>query len=177
MPRYVVLLRGINVGRGRVVRMADLRALLEQAGGTDVATYIQSGNVVMTHAQRSATRLAAELEPKITKLAGFAVPVVVFTAAEWRAVIAANPFADDDLDHLHAALLAIAPKGWAFDDAPFAPERCAAVGRVVYLHLPGGMGRSKLAVALQRDKTAGAATARNWRSVLAIDALAYRSPA
>ena len=59
----------------------------------------------------------------------------------------------------------------AFDAARFAPEQVAHVGRALYLHLPSGMGKSKLAVALMRHKVAGTATARNWRTVQAITAL------
>ncbi|HEU5420497.1 MAG TPA: DUF1697 domain-containing protein, partial [Streptosporangiaceae bacterium] len=48
MPRYAALLRGINVGGRNKVAMADLREIVESLGHTDVATYIQSGNVVFT---------------------------------------------------------------------------------------------------------------------------------
>jgi len=172
MGRYVVLLRGINVGRGRQVRMAELRTTLEAAGGTDVATYIQSGNVVLTHPARSARKLAVDLAARITKLAGFAVPVAVRTAAEWRAMIAANPFAAADPDHLHAAVLTddvTAGDLASLDAAAFAPEALALAARTIFLHLPYGTGKSKLAVALARHASGRATTVRNWRTVHAIE--------
>lgn len=171
MPRYVVLLRAINVGKNRQVKMAELRALLERAGATDVATYIQSGNVVLTHPARSANKLAAELQAKITKLAGFDVPVAVLTAAEWQQMIDANPFAGAGEDHLHVSILPgeVAADALAsFDATRFAPEAFAHLGRALYLHLPNGMGGSKLAVALSRHEAAAQGTARNWRTVHAI---------
>ena len=62
MPTYVALLRGINVGGNRMIKMADLRDVFVAAHADDVATYIQSGNVVFTHTARSEPTLAAALE-------------------------------------------------------------------------------------------------------------------
>ena len=46
--RVVGLLRGVNLGPSRRLKMADLRAAVESLGHTDVETYLQSGNVVFT---------------------------------------------------------------------------------------------------------------------------------
>jgi len=174
MPVYVALLRGINVGGNRMIKMADLREVFIAAGADDVATYIQSGNVVFTHAARSEPTLAAQLEKRIAKAAGFPVPVVLRTAGQLARVIEDSPF--PDADHLHIAFLAARPPANAptIDARAFAPERCAAVGRELYLYLPDGMGRSKLAAAvLAKPKAIGASgTARNWRTVLKLNELA-----
>lgn len=53
MPAYVALLRGINVGGNRMIKMADLRTVFVAADADDVATYIESGNVVFTHPARN----------------------------------------------------------------------------------------------------------------------------
>jgi uncharacterized protein (DUF1697 family) len=175
MPAYVALLRGINVGGNRMIKMADLRDVFAAAGAQDVATYIQSGNVVFTHPARSERTLAAELEKRIAAAAGFPVPVVLRTAGQLARVIEDSPFRGADADHLHVAFLAApAANAPAFDARAFAPERYAAVGRELYLYLPEGMGRSKLAAAvLARPKAIGAAaTARNWRTVLQLNELA-----
>ena len=176
MPAYVALLRGINVGGNRLLKMADLREIFVAAGADDVATYIQSGNVVFTHPARSERTLAAELERRIAKAAGFAVPVVLRTAGQLARVIEDCPFPDADAGHLHVAFLAARPVANvpAIDARAFAPERCAAVGRELYLYLPDGMGRSKLAAAvLAKPKAIGAGgTARNWRTVLKLNELA-----
>ena len=55
MPSYVAFLRAVNVG-GRFVKMAELRAALEDAGFTDVETHIQSGNVFVRSRRRSTAR-------------------------------------------------------------------------------------------------------------------------
>ncbi len=176
MPTYIALLRGINVGGHHIIRMADLRAMFERAGAADVATYIQSGNVVFGHASRSAATLATDLARRIERAAGFPVPVALRSATELAAVIATNPFAKETVDHLHVSFLATKPPATALatiSPAAFAPERFALQGREVYLHLPDGMGKSKLAVALMKDKSIAAiATARNWRTVLELDRMA-----
>jgi len=73
---YAALLRGINVGGNRKIHMADLRDLFAEAGCGDVASYIQSGNVVFTHDAGEA-ELTAELERRITDATGFEVPVML----------------------------------------------------------------------------------------------------
>ncbi len=175
MPSYVALLRGINVGGNRTIKMSDLRAVFLAAGARDVATYIQSGNVVFAHAARSEPALAAELEKRIATAAGFQVPVILRSAGQLARVIEDSPFPDADPDHLHVAFLAARPPSNVptIDARAFAPERCAVVGRDLYLYLPNGMGRSKLAAAvLARPKTIGASgTARNWRTVLKLHEL------
>jgi uncharacterized protein (DUF1697 family) len=176
MPAYVALLRGVNVGGNRMIKMADLREVFIAADAEDVTTYIQSGNVVFTHAARSEPTLAAELEKRIAKAAGFPVPVVLRTAGQLARVIEDSPFPEADADHLHVAFLAARPPANALtiDTRAFAPERYAAVGRELYLYLPNGMGRSKLAAAvLAKPKAIGAGgTARNWRTVLKLNELA-----
>ena len=101
---FIALLRGINVGGRNKLPMAELRALAEGLGWTDVRTYIQSGNVVfraeaMTTAldarpatdvrpasaaeaeQGAYSRLESELEDAIQERFGFSVPALVRSAA------------------------------------------------------------------------------------------------
>ena len=93
MTRYLVLLRGINVGGKNKVPMAPLRALLEELGHTDVASYIASGNVILS-SDRSAGAIKRELEkalPRTFKLDSELVAVRVLTRAELRAVVDKRP--------------------------------------------------------------------------------------
>ena len=148
--------------------MATLGEVIEAAGGTNVETYIQSGNAVFGHAARAPGPLQAKLAAAITKAAGFPVPVVLRTGAELASVIADNPFAMAPAEHLHVMFCPAQPAATAFaklDAKAFAPE-CWAIGaREVYLHLPNGMGKSKLAVSAARLAPLKDATARNWRTV------------
>ena len=93
MTRYLVLLRGINVGGKNKVPMAPLRELLESLGHTDVSTYIASGNVILS-SDRSAAAIKGELEkalPKTFKLDSELIAVLVLTRAQLRAVVQNRP--------------------------------------------------------------------------------------
>jgi uncharacterized protein (DUF1697 family) len=93
MTRYLILLRGINVGGRNKVPMAALRELLESHGHTKVSTYIASGNVILSSDQ-SAAAIKRELEealPKTFKLDSELVAVLVLTLAELRAVVRERP--------------------------------------------------------------------------------------
>jgi len=154
--------------------MADLRALLEDAGGTDVATYIQSGNAVFEHTQVKDDTLRDDLEQRLERTFGFHVPVILRRGTAWDAVIRRNPFPDDDPTRLHVVFLRDKPPKGATDKIDrqrFAPEEFKLSGREVYLYLPNGLGRAKLPVALTRV-IGTPDTARNWRTVLKLAALA-----
>src|SRR3954471_17142820 len=98
MPRLVVLLRGINVGAHKRIKMADLRALLEARGYEDVETYLQSGNIVLSSRKQPAT-VQRDVERGISETLGHDVDVVVRTADQLDATVAADPFADVRDDH------------------------------------------------------------------------------
>jgi uncharacterized protein (DUF1697 family) len=91
MPRYVALLRAINVG-GRTVKMSDLCALFEQARLADVASVITSGNVLFSSRSSDAATLEKRIESTLAKGLGYEVPAFVRTADELDAVIAHDPF-------------------------------------------------------------------------------------
>ncbi|MBA3504117.1 MAG: DUF1697 domain-containing protein, partial [Deltaproteobacteria bacterium] len=153
---------GINVGGNRIIKMADLRAMFVAAGAREVETYIQSGNVVFSHARPT----AALFEKELAKQTGFSVQVVLRTAEEWAAL--AHPF--ECAEHVHVFFLATAA---ALDVAATAPEAYVVKERDVFVYLPDGMGRSKLAGALA--KALPTATARNWRTVQQLAAMAIQS--
>jgi uncharacterized protein (DUF1697 family) len=170
----IALLRGVNVGGHNKLPMAQLREIAADAGFAEVRTYIQSGNLVASTVldARAAGELLAEA---IRMSTGLAVPVIVRTARQWSDVIAANPFPDaaDPGRHVHVVFLPAPATDsvHAFDSAAFAPEELVVVGGEVYLHLPDGMGRSKLAIAVNRLPEVAAGTARNWNTVLQLASL------
>ena len=170
MGRMVALLRAVNVG-GRKLPMSGLRELCGTLGWTDVATYIQSGNVVFT-ASGKPHMVEAELEQAIDRQFGLDVPVVIRTAAQWSKLVAANPFdraARDMPNHLHLLVSKRPPAS----DAAGKLQAKAQTGETVepvpgalWIHFPEGVGRSKLTPSLI-DKACGSpTTARNYRTVL-----------
>ncbi len=89
--QYLALLRGINVGGKNLVRMADLRAAFEEMGFADVATYIQSGNVLFGAPREKREELADRIETKLSRRFGSPLKVVLLTEAQLRAVVANAP--------------------------------------------------------------------------------------
>lgn len=177
MTTWIALLRGINVG-GVKLAMADLRAAVAAAGGAEVETYIQSGNAVFAHPARTEARVKAALEAEIEAVTGRPVPTMIRSAAQWRDVVEANPYEPDAPTHLHVTFFDDPLPADAFagiDPDAFAPETFTVRGREVYLHLPDGIGRSKLAVALGKGGArAPVGTTRNWNTVRALADLSSR---
>jgi uncharacterized protein (DUF1697 family) len=178
MPTHVALLRGINVGGRNKVAMADLRKVVESLGHGDVATYIQSGNVVFTSKDTDTAAIAAKLERALEKASGVRSSVVVLSRAELAKVIADNPFPDEaNPKHLHAVFRGGelgAQEAAAVADAERrardkgSRDQARVVGRTVYLRTPDGLGRSELAAQLARSNPAAGdrgGTARNWATV------------
>ena len=167
MPRYVALLRGVNVGGKGRMAMADLRACVEGIGHEDVATHIQTGNVLFRTPMRSAEKVARALEDAVEADLGFRTAVMIRTAAQLTAALDERPFPDADPAALHIAFLREKPaaaKAKALV-APDGPDEVAVIGREVHLHYPDGMGRSKLTGASIEKALGVPATARR-RSVV-----------
>jgi uncharacterized protein (DUF1697 family) len=174
--RQIVLLRGINLGRNRRIAMADLRALFADAGYEDVASYVQSGNIVLSSRSRPA-ELERQASRLISERFGFEVSVVVRTRAELARVVEHDPLGDvadnpkryqvcflsDELDAATATRL----RELAADS-----EAVAIQGREVYAWHPDGVARSKLWNTLAGKGLGVTATARNWTTVQALLALA-----
>lgn len=173
---YVAFLRGVNLGRGRRIQMAALRELLTGHGHENVATYLQSGNVLL-ESPLPAARLEQTLETQLAAGLGFDVDVLVRTADELSAITALNPLRDvaaDPARYLVTFLRAEPPRSLAdrLTSADVGPERVVAVGRELYSWHPRGVGRSELAKLLQPKRLGVAASARNWRVVEQLSALA-----
>ncbi len=157
MPRYVALLRGINLGRRNRVAMADLRQLTEALGHAEVATYIQSGNVLFTSPDTDCGRLADALEEAIARSLALRSAVVVLSRDDLARVVADNPFPDEANPRcLHAVFrrLGLAPEAIAAVEraqqrarAKGSRDEAVPIGRALFLHTPDGLGRSELAAA------------------------------
>jgi uncharacterized protein (DUF1697 family) len=170
MGRMVALLRAVNVG-GRKLPMADLRPLCGALGWADVATYIQSGNVVFG-SKRDSRELEQELERAIAEKFGFDVPVVVRTALEWAGYAPANPFPDPARDEPNWLMLLLSkrPPARNAEEAIQARagggERVARAGDAIWIHYPEGSGTSKLTPSLIDRAIGSPATSRNYRTVI-----------
>lgn len=181
MTTYAALLRGINVGGGKKVPMAELRTLMEDLGHTGVRTYLQSGQAVFTSGRGDEESLAAELADAIAQRFGFPVDVIVRDHACLRAVAEACPFPAAELGsgQLHVTYYSAPVDAARFaeiDRTVHLPEEFRLGDRALYLYVPNGLGRSKLAEHLSRPRLNKGviATSRNWNTVLKLVELTAR---
>lgn len=168
MTPMVALLRGINVGGSGKLPMTQLREVAESIGLHRVRTYIQSGNLVFAEAVRPTSEVAVALRAAIGAATDLDPEVIVRTHAELAEVVGADPFLQrgEDPASLHVRFFADEAASLldGLDIDGFGPEEAIPIRRELHLFLPGGMGRSKLAVALDRHlRRVG--TVRSWRTV------------
>jgi uncharacterized protein (DUF1697 family) len=170
MTVFIALLRAVNVGGSGKLAMTELRALAEECGFGSVRSYIQSGNLVFTSGQAAAAASAA-LTTAIRERAGLDIDVLLRSRAELASLIERNPFLERGADaaKLHVLLTDSDPGKVGAGLDQYLPEEAAAGKRAVYLFLPDGVGRSKLAVTVGK-RVPG--TMRNWRTMTALLALA-----
>ena len=180
MPRFVALLRGINVGKARRVPMAELRNLLSALGYRDVQTLLNSGNAIFESTARSTPAHAHRIEAALAESFGIETHVIVKSAADLAAICAENELAAvaTDPSRLLVACTARA------DDlrnlallAPLTrpPEKFLLGRHAAYLWCPNGILESRAAEALL-GKAGRVATSRNWATVGRIAALMERKP-
>jgi uncharacterized protein (DUF1697 family) len=150
---YVALLRAINVGGTGKLAMSDLRALCEGCGFKDVATYIQSGNVVF-RSKLSEAAAKKSLERALAKKMGKPFGVMVRTGADLARVVADVPFPQAAPNQLLILFLDEAPPADSLK-ATVVPgrEELALRGRELFIHFPDGMGKSKLKIPFQKIGT------------------------
>jgi uncharacterized protein (DUF1697 family) len=170
LSTYVALLRGVNLGARNKVSMADLRDLFADLGHEDVATYVQSGNVVFKSPVRDAAKLRDAIEKRIRSELRLEITVVLRTKSQLARIAGGNPFAKRGRapTTLHVTFLAERPsraRVGALEAKSLPPDEFRVVGEDVYLHTPRGYGRSKLSNAYFEKQLAVRGTARNWNTV------------
>lgn len=170
MTRYVAFLGSINVG-GNQLKMADLRAALEEQGFANVGTVVASGNVLFDHAGEADAKLEARIADLIASRFGIRTFAAVRSVDEVRAGFEDNPFhgsGEDKLVHTH--FLECQPSADQFaqlfaDHAGRGIEKLAPGERCLYIDFVDGVGSSKLTGAFMAKRLGSRGTARNMRSL------------
>jgi uncharacterized protein (DUF1697 family) len=168
---YAALLRGINVGGNKIIKMEALRALCEALGLAGAQTLLQSGNVVFQSGEADRAKLARRIEGGIEKKFGFEARVVLRSSADLRRVIRENPFAggkerNPSLLHVMFLEARAATKSFEALRSGFSgPEEMHIAGEELYLYYPHGAGRSKLTNDFIQRKLQVTGTSRNWNTV------------
>ena len=173
--QYLALLRGINVGGKNLVKMADLRLAVEEMGLADVATYIQSGNLLFSAPRQKREDLAARLESELTRRFGIEQKVVLLTKAQLAGVVENAPrgfgAASDKCDVIFLRKPLAAKKAFSVLEPREGVDRAWAGKGVLYFsRLAAEASRSRLSkvVALPEYKNM---TIRSWGTTKKLFAL------
>ena len=168
--KYIALLRGINIGRKKRIKMADLIKAFESLDFKNVRTYVQSGNVVFEHDSIDIAKITKNIERKISQTFAFSVNVIIRTENELESIVNSNPFIKDtniELDKLHVTFLLDMSEPKIISNLDINKdenEKFEVIGREVYLYCPKGYARTKLKNDVFEKKLKTIATTRNWKT-------------
>ncbi len=168
--RFVVLLRGVNVGKGNRLPMAELRRLLESLGFIGVRTLLNSGNAVVAGGNRASGPISRAVRDTLALELDLDVPVVVKSQREFAAIIEGNVLAVEcrEPSRLLVAFAqdtATLPGLSAIGALARPPEKVVLGPHAAYLHCAGGILQSAAGSALL-GKAGREFTTRNWATVL-----------
>ncbi|MFK7923946.1 MAG: DUF1697 domain-containing protein [Bacteroidia bacterium] len=172
MKQYVALLRGINVGGHRKIKMAELRSMCEEIGLSEVQTYIQSGNIIFCSPLENAETIATKIKDAILATFGHDVITFVIDKEAYERVIVDNPFEereDPDPKKLHVCFLYEAVDASLETELQAVESKRDQVAlrpKALYLYCPDGFGRTKYTDSVIKRILKTSGTTRNWRSVL-----------
>jgi uncharacterized protein (DUF1697 family) len=175
MPTYLALLRGINVSGQKIIKMEELRNLMESVGYGSVKTYIQSGNIIFESTGTSKTKVAAGVEALIEGHYGFDVTVFILDYKELKGVIDNNPFVEgrqvepSGSKKIYVTFLMEVPGPDNLEklrQAPIGEDKIEVVHNVLYFKLFSKASESKLSNSLIENKLKLRATTRNWNTTL-----------
>jgi uncharacterized protein (DUF1697 family) len=174
MAIHIALLRGINIGPNKRMKMEKLRASCEGLGFDKVQTFIQSGNVVFQAAKLVSRAISKKLEDRILKDFGFPVDVISRTREEIGKIIQNNPWLKErgiDPARLHVAFLSDAPTAEAvkeLESLTIKPDKVCVAGKEIYFYFPNGVSGSSLWKHPLDHVLAVPVTMRNWNTVNAL---------
>jgi uncharacterized protein (DUF1697 family) len=179
VPRYVALLRSVNVaGHGRIA-MDELRASFDALGYTDVATYIQTGNVLFTTGSKSQAGISSAIEQRLDEDFGDSPAVLLRSVADFRRVGSSSPYAKAGADpgRHHVTFLATPPSKAALDALLLPPsgrDELVVDGKEVYVHTPDGYANTRYTGTFLERRLGVVSTTRNWNTVTKLGELAAR---
>ena len=172
MPVLISMLRGVNVGPHKRIKMDALCAICKSLKLENPRTYVQSGNVIFKTKESDVVTLAGRIQKAIERKAGFSCDVILRTIEEFRSAIAANPFSSRrgiDPGKLLVTFLGAEPASEALATVKALsdkhPEELHLIGRELYIYFPNGAGKSKLPWSSVEKLLKVTGTARNWNSV------------
>jgi len=175
------MLRGINIGPHKRMKMEKLRASCESLGFEEVKTYIQSGNIVFRAGKMRAEALSKKLEEQIVRDFGFSSDIIIRSKQELERIVTGNPLLRRALDEskLHVGFAREAPSPAAIrklESLTLEPDKICHVGQEIYLYFPNGVSGSSLWKHPLDRVLAVPITMRNWRTVTTLSEMAAECP-
>ena len=179
MPRYVALLRSVNIGGYGRINMNDLRASFEKLGSADVITYIQTGNVLFSTPSKSEPKIVGAIEERLDEDFGESPAVILRNVPELLRIGKASPYARSGANpsRHHVTFLATPPTAAilaAFELPPSGKDELVIDGREVYVHTPNGYAETKYTGTFLERRLGVVGTTRNWNTVTKLCELAKR---
>ena len=179
VPRYVALLRSVNIGGYGRINMNELRASFEKLGYADVTTYIQTGNVLFSTSSKSEPKIAGEIEERLDEDFGESPAVILRSIPELLRIGKASPYARSGANpsRHHVTFLATPPTKAvlaSFTLPPSGKDELVIDGREVYVHTPDGYAETKYTGSFLERRLGVVSTTRNWNTVTKLCELARR---
>lgn len=167
MKTYIALLRGINVGGQKKIKMADLKIYLNELNFQEIQTYIQSGNILFKSTETSLQKLETSIREKIKEKYAFKVPVLIKTPLEIQHILQHIPFKDIDYSKLYFTFLNEKPQHVLvkkLKEIDYSPEEYVINNTTIYFYSPNGYGNAKMNTTFFEKKLKVQATTRNWKT-------------
>ena len=169
---YISILRGINVGGHRKVKMEELKTLYEGLQLQNVSTYIQSGNVIFRSSVNNCKDLSDLISKALTERFGFPVSVIVKNIVEFKDIYENNPFLKQNIDiqKLYTIFLSDDPDQYMINKIAKKSEEDIFVlyKSTIYLFCSNGYGKTKLTNTFFENNLKVVATTRGWTTVAKI---------
>ena len=179
MALYLALFRGINVSGKKIIKMEDLRKLMDAEGYKNVKTYIQSGNVIFESDETSKSKIAAAIESMIEKQYGFEVVIFVIDMNDVNRAVANNPFAkkgelEEGTKKLYVTFLSEKPSIEnieKLEQSSIGEDIIELRDDILYFKLISKASETKLSNNLIESKLKVSATTRNWNTTLKLQSM------
>lgn len=170
MQTYISILRGINVGGHRKVKMDALKRLCADLKFENIRTYIQSGNIIFQSKIEDTNEISKIIKTNIKNVFGFDVPVITLTQTELEIIINSNPFLKDktkEPEFFHITFLSEKPSKQKIEllkQVDLKNDKYEVIDKAIYLYCPDSYSNSKLTNGFLETKLKVTATTRNWKT-------------
>ncbi|MCL9804547.1 DUF1697 domain-containing protein [Flavobacterium amniphilum] len=171
MKTHLALLRGINVSGHNMIKMDDLKTLLDRMGFQNVRTYIQSGNVFVDSEEEHGATVGFKIKQEIFKEWGYDVPIIVITKEDLEACLNNNPYLKEkeaDTKKLYFTFISKELNESSIHDLKMSqvkPDEAVIDKSRIYVKYAVGAGKTRFDQKYIEKKLNVTATMRNWNTV------------